>query len=72
MSKALDAYVTVLDYAEEILLVLSGASIGISLFSFTTVIGEPFGIPSPGITLVFLVTNRFAKMFLKKTREEKK
>ena len=39
MSKTLNKYITALDYADKTLLVLSGASSGVSLCSFFTVIG---------------------------------
>ena len=38
---------------------------GVSLFSFTTVIGTPVGIVSVSLSLVFLITNGIVNMFLK-------
>ena len=50
------------------LFVLSGASCGVSLFLFTTVIGAPVGIVSASVILVFLVTKAKEK---KKVNVEK-
>ena len=47
------------------MLVLSGTGSGVSLFSFTTVIGTPAGIASAIISLVLIVTNKIIKHFLK-------
>ena len=46
MSKTLHEYITVLDYTDKTLLVLSGTGSGVSLFSFTAVIGMSVGIAS--------------------------
>ena len=53
------------------LVVLSGASSGVSLCSFTSIIGTPLGIASASISLVFLISNGIVKIFLK-TIERKK
>ena len=65
ISETLDKYSTALNYACKTLLVLSGASSGVSLFSSTTVIGTPVRIVSASISLVFFVGNEINKMFLK-------
>ena len=72
MSKTLHEYITVLDYTDKTLLVLSGTGSGVSLFSFTAVIGMSFGIASTSISLVFFVTNGIVKMFLKAMGKKKK
>ena len=54
MSKTINNYITVLDYADKTLLVLLGADSGVSLFSFTNVIGTTVGIASASNNLVFL------------------
>ena len=56
MSKSLNKYIPPLDYADRTLLALSGASNGVSLYSFTTVIGTRVGIASASISL-FLISN---------------
>ena len=63
--KTLNKYITVLNYADKSLLVFSGTGIIISLFSFTTITDISVGISSASISLVFLVTNGFVKLFLK-------
>ena len=41
-------YVTIFDYIDKILIVLSATTGGISIISFTTTIGAPVGIISAG------------------------
>ena len=65
MSKPLNKYITVIDYAGKILIFLSGTSNNVSFYSFTTVIITPIGIASANISLVVLITNATTKMFLK-------
>ena len=38
MGKALNKYIAALDHADKILLILSGTSSGVSLYSFTTAV----------------------------------
>ena len=45
-SKKLNKYVTIFDYIEKILIVLSATTGGISIISFITAIGAPVGIVS--------------------------
>ena len=45
-SKKLSRYVTIFDYIDKILIVLSAKTGGISIVSFTTAIGTPVGIAS--------------------------
>ena len=42
MSKTVNRYITVLDYAEKSLLVLSGTSFGVFLALFANIVGAPF------------------------------
>ena len=73
MSKKHSKYITVRDYTDNTLLVLSGTDRGVSLLSFTTVIAMPVGIASTSISLVFLIINGIVKIFLKQwERKEKK
>ena len=46
-------------------LVLLGASSGVSLCSFTTLFGTIVGIAYASSSLVFCISNKLAKMFLK-------
>ena len=52
-------------------LVLSAASGGISIISFTSVIGVPAGIASASFTLIFSLTTGIIKKLLKVTRNKK-
>ena len=55
-SKKLNKYVTIFDYINKILIVLSATTRGISIISFTTTIGAPVGIASASSTLIFSIT----------------
>ena len=63
-SKKLSKYVTAFDYIDKILIVLSATTGGVSIFSFTSVIGAPVGIASASFTLVFSLTIRIIKKLL--------
>ena len=52
-SKKLNKYVTTFDYIDKILIVLSATSGGVSIISFTSIIGVPVGIASVSFTLIF-------------------
>ena len=49
-SKNLNKYVIVFDYIDPVLIVLSAASRGVSIISFTSIIGVPVGIASASLT----------------------
>ena len=53
------------------MLVLSGASSDVSLFSFMIVTGRSGEIATASISLVFLVTNGIIKFFLKTMKRKK-
>ena len=55
-SKKLNKYVTTFDYIDKILIVLSATSSGVSIISFTSIIGAPVGIASASLTLIFSLT----------------
>ena len=65
MSKALNKRITLLDYTNNALLVLSVAGKAVSLLKYTTVIITTVGIASVCISLVFRVTGGIVNMFLK-------
>ena len=65
MSKALNKCLTLLDYTNNALLVLSVAGKAVSLLKYTTVIITTVGIASVCISLVFRVTGGIVNMFLK-------
>ena len=62
-SKKLNKYVTIFDYIDKILIVLSATTGGISIISFTTAIGAPVGIASASFTLIFLYQQESLKNY---------
>ena len=70
--KKLSKYTAALDYTDKTLIVLSAASRGISIVSFTNVIGIPAGVISASLTLVFSLITGIIKKLLKETRKKKK
>ena len=52
-SKKLSKYVTIFDYIDKTLIILSATTSGISIISFTSVIGTSVGIVSASSNLIF-------------------
>ena len=71
-SKKLNKYVTVFDYIDKILIVLSARSSGVSIISFTSIAGAPIGIVSASLTLIFSLTTGIVKKLLNITRNKRK
>ena len=71
-SKKLNKYVAVFDYIDQALIVLSATSGGVSIISFTSIIGAPVGIASASFTLIFSLTTGIAKKLLNITRNKNK
>ena len=71
-SKKLSSYVTIFDDTDKMLIILSAATVGISIISFTTAIGAPVGIASASFTLIFSLTTEIIKKLLNITRNKKK
>ena len=71
-SKKLNKYVTTFDYIDKILIVLSATSSGVSIISFTSIVGSPVGIASASFTLIFSLTTGIIKKLLSITRSKKK
>ena len=71
-SKILNKYVTIFDYIDKILIVLSATTGGISIVSFTTAIGAPVGIVSASLTLIFSLATGIIKKLLVITIKKKK
>ena len=71
-SQKLNKYVTTFDYIDKILIVLSATTGGVSIISFTSVIGAPVGIASAIFTLIFSLTTGIVKKLLNITRKKKK
>ena len=70
MSKKLSKYIAAFDYIDKTLIVLYATSRGISIISFTSVIGVPAGIASASFALVFSLTTGIVKKLLKMTRKK--
>ena len=71
-SKKLNKYVTIFDYTDKILIVLSATTGGISIISFTTTIGATVGIASTSFTLIFSITTGIIEKLLSTTIKKKK
>ena len=71
-SKKLSKYVAAFDYIDKILIALSATSGGVSIISFTSVVGAHVGIASASFTLIFSLTTEIAKKLLRITRNTKK
>ena len=71
-SKKLNKYVTIFDYIDKILIILSAATNGISIISFTSVIRTSVGIVSASSTLSFSLSTGIIKKLLSMTRNKKK
>ena len=71
-SQKLNKYVTTFDYIDKILIVLSATTGGVSIISFTSVIGAPVGIASAIFTLIFSLTTGIVKKLLNITRKKRK
>ena len=72
MSKKLSKYISVFDYFDKSLIVLSVTSGSIFIASFTTVIQIPVGITSASLSLAFSLCTGLVKKLLKVTTNKKK
>ena len=64
VSKNLSKHIAAFDYIDKTLIILSATSGGISIISFTSVIGIPAGIASASFTLTFLFNYRENKIVM--------
>ena len=71
-SKKLSKYVAAFDYIDKVLIVLGATSGGVSIISFTSVVGAPVGIASASFTLIFSLTTGILKKLLSITRNKPK
>ena len=71
-SKKLSKYVAVFDYIDQALIVLSATIGGVSIISFTSIVGAPFWIASACLTLFFSLTTEIVKKLLNIARKKKK
>ena len=62
-SKKLSKYVAAFDYIYKILTALCATNNGVSIISFTAVIGVPAGIASASFTLIFSLTTGIIKNY---------
>ena len=70
--KKLNKYVTVFDFIDKILIVLSATkSGGVSIISFTRIVGAPVGIASASFALIFSITTEIVKKLLNIIRNKK-
>ena len=72
MSKKVSKYIAAFDYIDKSLIVLSVTSGGISIISFTSIIGVPARLASASFTLIFSLTTRIIKKLSKVTRKKTK
>ena len=70
-SKKLSKYVAAFDYIDETLIILSATTGGVSMNSFTSIVGAPIGIASASFTLIFSLSTGITKKLLNKTRKKK-
>ena len=70
-SKKLSKYVAVFDYIDQALIVLSATSGGVSIISFTTIVGVSVGIASASLTLFLSLATGIVKRLLNVTRKNK-
>ena len=71
-SKKLNKYVAVFDYIDQALIVLSAASGGVSIISFTSIVRAPVGKAGcTCLTLFFSLTTGIVKKLLNITRKIK-
>ena len=65
-------YITTFDYIDKILVVLSATTGGVSIISFTSIIGAPVGIVSASFTLILSLTTGIVKKLLNIIRKKRK
>ena len=70
-SKKLSKYVTAFDYIDKILIVLSAATGGVSIISFTSIVGVPVGIASASLALFFFSNNRNSQKITEYNKKQK-
>ena len=71
-SKKLSKYVTISDYTDKILIVLSVSSSGVSIISFASTVGVPAGIASACFTLIFSIIAGIINKLVSTTIKKKK
>ena len=72
MNKELGKYIAGFNYFDNVLIVLSATSGGVSISLFAIVIGAPAGITSASFSFAFSLTTVIIKKILKTTQNKKK
>ena len=72
MNKKLSKYISVFNYFDKIFIVLSATSGGVSIISFTTIIGAPVGILSGSFSIAFSLTTGIVIKLSQITRNKEK
>ena len=62
-SKKLSKYFTTFDYIDQVLIILSATSSGVSVISFTSALRAPVGVASASFTLIFSLTTGVARNY---------
>ena len=70
--KKLSKYVTAFDYIDKVLIVLSATTVGVSIISFTSIVGAPVETTSASFILIFSLKTGIIKKLLSITRNKKK
>ena len=68
----MNRYVTIFEYIDKILIVLSATTSGVSIILFTSTIGKSVGIVSASFTVIFSLTTGIVKKLLNATINKKK
>ena len=71
-SKKLSKYLVVFDYIDQALIVLSAKIGGVSIISFTSIVGAPVRIASASLTLFFSLNTEIVKILLNIARKKKR
>ena len=69
-SKKLSTYIAAFDYIDKILIVLSATTGGVSICSFTSIVGAPAGIAIVSFTLIFSLATGITKKLLSIKRKK--
>ena len=70
-SRELNKYATAFDYIDKILILLSATSGGVSIISFTSVVGTRIRIASASLTLIFSLTTEVVQKLRNITNKKK-
>ena len=70
--RKLNKYITIFEYIDKILIILSATSGGVSIVSLISIAGVLVGITSASFTLIFSIAKGITKILLKITRNKKK